>query len=126
MVGFDIEVLNYEVSCISFSSTPELACVIPIADRWSLDEELLIWRGIQKVLGNRGSLKIVQNGMFDIPFLLTHNGIETRGEIHDTMVGHSIIYPELPKSLGFLGSIYCGSQPYWKDTVKFKSIKGED
>lgn len=126
IVGFDIEVLNYEVSCISFSSTPEVACVIPIADRWNLDEELHIWRGIQRVLGNPASKKVIQNGMFDIPFLLTRNGIVVRGEIHDTMIAHSIMYPELPKGLGFLGSIYCGSQEYWKSMVKFKSIKDED
>lgn len=126
IVGFDIEVINYEVSCISFSSTPEVACVIPIADRWNLDEELLIWRGIQRVLGNPASKKVIQNGMFDIPFLLTRNGIVVRGEIHDTMIAHSIMYPELAKGLGFLGSIYCGSQEYWKSMVKFKSIKDED
>lgn len=126
IVGFDIEVTNYEVSCISFSSDPSLACVIPIANRWTLDEELLIWRGIQRVLGNPASKKVIQNGMFDIPFLLTRNGIVVRGEIHDTMIAHSIMYPELPKSLGFLGSIYCGSQEYWKNMVKFKSIKDED
>lgn len=125
-VGFDIEVLNFEVSCISFSSSPDLACVIPVGDRWSLDEEVAIWRGIQRVLGNPASTKIIQNAMFDIPFLLTRNGITVRGPIHDTMVGHSILYPELQKGLGFLGSIYCGSQEYWKDTVKFKSIKQED
>lgn len=124
-VGFDIEVINYEVSCISFSSDPQMACVIPIADRWTLDEELLIWRGIQRVLGNRASKKVIQNGMFDIPFLLTRNGLVVRGEIHDTMIAHSIMYPELPKGLGFLGSIYCGAQEYWKDTVKFKNIKEE-
>lgn len=124
-VGFDIEVINYEVSCISFSSTPDLAIVVPISGRWSLDEELQIWRGIQRVLGNPSSTKIVQNGMFDIPFLLTRNGIVVRGPIHDTMVGHSILYPELQKGLGFLGSIYCGATEYWKDTVKFKNIKGE-
>lgn len=125
IVGFDIEVINYEVSCISFSSDPQMACVIPIADRWTLDEELLIWRGVQAVLGNRASKKVIQNGMFDIPFLLTRNGLVVRGEIHDTMIAHSIMYPELPKGLGFLGSIYCGSQEYWKDTVKFKNIKDE-
>jgi uracil-DNA glycosylase family 4 len=124
-VGFDIEVINYEVSCISFSSSPDIACVIPIADRWSLEEELLIWRGIQKVLSNPRSQKVVQNGMFDIPFLLTRNGVEVKGSIHDTMVAHSIMYPDLPKGLGFLGSIYCGSQQYWKDTVKFSNIKDE-
>lgn len=126
VVGFDIEVINYEVSCISFSSSPDLAVVIPIADRWTLDEESLIWQGIQKVLGNPRSTKVIQNGMFDIPFLLTRNGIVVRGELHDTMIAHSVTYPELPKGLGFLGSIYCGSQEYWKDSVRFKSIKEED
>lgn len=125
IVGFDIEVINYEVSCVSFSSSPEMAVVIPVADRWNLDEELLIWRGIQRVLGNPASTKVIQNGMFDIPFLLTRNGIVVRGEIHDTMIAHSIMYPELQKGLGFLGSIYCGSQEYWKDKVKFKNIKDE-
>lgn len=123
-VGFDIEVLNYEISCISFSSSPDLACIFPILG-WDLNDELLLWRGIQKVLGNPNSIKIVQNGMFDIPFLLTRNGIEVRGPIHDTMVAHSIMYPELPKGLGFLGSVYCGAQEYWKEMVKFSNIKDE-
>lgn len=125
-VGFDIEVLNYEVSCISMASSPDLACVFPTDSRWTLDEAVPLWRGIQAILGNPKSTKIIQNSMFDVPFLLTRNGIVVRGPIHDTMVGHSILYPELQKSLGFLGSIYCGSQEYWKDTVKFKSIKDED
>jgi len=121
-VGFDIEVINFEVACISFSSEPELACAISFDD-WNLEEEIQIWRSIQEILGNPESIKIVQNGMFDIPFLLDRNGIIVRGKIHDTMIVHSIMYPELNKSLGFLGSIYCGAQEYWKDTVKFKNIK---
>lgn len=125
IVGFDIEVINYEVSCISFSSSPDLACVIPISERWNLEEELQIWRGIQSVLGNPKSTKVIQNSMFDVPFLLTRNGITVRGPVHDTMIAHSIMFPELQKGLGFLGSIYCGSQEFWKDTVKFKNIKDE-
>jgi len=125
IVGFDLEVVNYEVSCISFSSTPEIAHVIPIAGRWSLQEEIQVWKGIQQVLGNPNSIKVVQNGMFDIPFLLNHCNIEVRGPVHDTMVAHSILYPDLPKGLGFLGSIYCGSQEYWKDLVNFQNIKEE-
>lgn len=124
-VGFDLEVVNYEVSCISFSHTPELAHVIPIAGRWSLQEEMQVWLGIQETLGNPNSIKVVQNGMFDIPFLLNHCNVEVRGEIHDTMVAHSILYPDLPKGLGFLGSIYCGPQAYWKDMVSFNNIKEE-
>jgi uracil-DNA glycosylase family 4 len=129
---FDIEVINFEMSCISFATTPELGIVIPLGpsefkpNGWTEWEELQLWRGIQKVLGNPNSLKIVQNGSFDIHFLYTKYGIIIRGEIHDTMIGHSVMFPELPKGLGFLGSIYCGSQEYWKDSVKFKSIKAED
>ena len=124
-VGFDLEVVNYEVSCLSFASTPEIAHVLPIAGRWNEEEEMQVWHGIQEVLGNPDSIKVVQNGMFDIPFLLRHCNIEVRGPVHDTMVAHSILYPDLPKSLGFLGSIYCGSQEYWKDLVSFTNIKEE-
>lgn len=128
---FDIEVINYEVSCISFSPRPDLGIVIPIGNSdyrpegWTEDEELQLWRGIQRVLGNPESTKVVQNGIFDIHFLLTRCGVEVRGPIRDTMIGHSVMFPELPKGLDFLGSIYCGSQQYWKDSVKFNNIKGE-
>lgn len=125
MVGFDLEVINYEVSCLSFASTPEIAHVIPIHGRWSLAEEISIWLHIEKVLGNPNSVKVVQYGMFDIPFLLNNCNIQVRGPIHDTMVAHSILYPDLPKGLGFLGSIYCGSQQYWKNMVSFTNIKEE-
>ena len=125
VVCFDIEVLNYEVACISFSSNPSLAVVIPFARSWSEEEELRLWEGVQRVLGNPNSTKVVQNGIFDIQFLLAKNGIVVRGPVMDTMIAHSIMYPDLPKNLGFLGSIYCGSQEYWKDRVKFSNIKEE-
>lgn len=125
LVCFDIEVLNYEVSCISFSSTPNIACSVPIAHTWTESDEMQIWCAIQKVLGNPASVKVGQNLIFDTHFLLTRCGIEVRGPIQDTMIAHSIVYPELPKGLGFQGSIYCGAQEYWKDLVDFKNIKEE-
>lgn len=122
-VAFDIEVLNYEVACISLCAAPNISCSIPLAGRWSEWDELQIWRGLQKVLGNPRSVKVGQNLIFDCHFLLTRCGIEVRGPLHDTMVAHSIMFPEFPKGLGFLGSLYCGSQPYWKGMVKFNDIK---
>lgn len=121
----DIEVINYAVSCISFSSDPKIACVIPIAAGWSEDEEMQLWLGIQRVLGNPNSKKIFQNGIFDMQFMLAQNGVVVRGLIEDTMLAHSVCFPELPKGLGFLGSIYCGTQPYWKDKVNFNNIKDD-
>lgn len=131
IVTFDIEVINYEVACISFSSTPNIGVCIPIGatdqrpNGWSELDELQIWRGIQRVLGNPDSIKVAQNALFDTHFLLTRSNIEVRGEIRDTMIGHSVMFPEFPKGLDFLGSLYCGSQAYWKDMVKFTNIKGE-
>jgi len=124
-VCFDIEVLNHEIACISMSSSPDIACSFPLASGWTELEELQLFRGIQKVLGNPASVKIAQNAIFDIHFLLTRCGIVVRGPIRDTMIGHSIMYPELPKGLAFLGSVYCGAQAYWKDAVRFENIKGE-
>jgi len=131
IVSFDIEVINYETAAVSFASTPEVGISIPIGatdqrpSGWTEDEELQIWRGIQRVLGNPNSAKVAQNCIFDIHFLLTRNGVEVRGPIYDTMIGHSVMFPELSKGLAFLGSLYCGSQAYWKDMVKFTNIKGE-
>lgn len=122
LVCFDIEVMNYEISCISFASDPSVAISVPLDSRWSVEDESLIWIGLQKVLGSP-SIKVVQNGIFDTSFLLTRCGIEVRGPIHDTMVAHSIMYPELRKGLDFIGSIYCGTQAYWKDAIKWNNIK---
>lgn len=130
-IAFDIEVINYEVSCVSFAPSPEVSVCVPIGateyrpNGWTEDEELLIWKAIQRILGNPETTKIVQNGIFDIHFLLTRCGVVVRGPIHDTMIGHSVMFPELPKGLDFLGSVYCGSQAYWKDSVKFNNIKGD-
>lgn len=131
ILSFDIEVINYEIASISFAITDNISVVVPIGNSdlkpegWSIEEEAVIWRWIQKLLGTEDIPKVAQNGMFDIHFLATNMGILVRGPLHDTMIGHHIIYPELPKGLGFIGSIYCGAQEYWKDLVKFDNIKGE-
>lgn len=125
IVAFDIEVLNYEISCISFASDSNIAISIPLTDKWTEEDEVLIWRGIQRVLGNPDSIKVAQNVIFDVHFLLTRCGTVVRGTVHDTMIAHSIMYPELPKGLGFLVSVYGGAQAYYKDMVSFKNIKDE-
>jgi len=122
-LSVDIEVINYEVSCINLSVDPKVGCVIPLADRWTLEEEILLWHALSKLLGNPHTTKVLQNAIFDVQFMLSRYGVYIRGPIHDTMIGHSCAYPELPKGLGFLGSIYCGAQEYWKDKVKFDDIK---
>lgn len=129
-LSVDIEVLHYEMASIQFSCDPTIAAFIPIEGKWTEDEEVMIWRAIQRIL-NKPTKKVLQNGIFDIHFLATKCGLlvnEGRAPseyLEDTMIGHSVMYPELPKGLGFLGSLYCGNQEYWKDKADFNNIKGE-
>jgi hypothetical protein len=123
-VSVDIEVNNYEVSCIGFACSEDSAVSIPTDHRWNEIEETQIWQGIASILGHPSITKVGQNLVFDLYFLLYKMGILTRGPIIDTMIGNHIMYPDFLKGLGFLGSIYT-TMTYWKDAVDFKNIKGE-
>lgn len=134
-ISFDIEVMNYEVSCISLSDDPSFAVSIPFYDvSWSIAEEATVWRALAGVLEDPTIHKITQNGIFDIHFLRYKYGIcirawddaTKRPLMDDTMVGHSIVYPEFLKRLEFLCSVYGGSTEYYKDMVKFKNIKKDN
>lgn len=123
-ISVDIEVVNYELASVGFSCDPSIALSVPLDERWNEQEELQIWRGFQRVLGSP-SVKVGQNLIFDSQFLAQRYGLMLRGHIEDTMIAHSVMYPELRKGLDFLGSMYCGTQEYWKDKVRFTNIKEE-
>lgn len=124
-IAFDIEVANYEMSHISFSWHPSHAVVFSMNPwYWTEREELYIYQCIAKILENPSSVKITQNGIFDRQFMWQKCRIFIAGRCEDTMIAHSLQYPDFEKSLGFLASIYT-NRPYWKDMVKFKNIKGE-
>jgi uracil-DNA glycosylase family 4 len=123
--GCDIEVVNFEVSAIGFAPTASTAISIPMYhEHWSLEEEAYLWMRINRLLTSK-ALKIFQNGIFDVHFLANRCGIHVAQPIEDTMIAHSVQYPELLKGLGFLVSIHCGAQEYYKDMVKFNNIKEE-
>lgn len=123
-LSLDIECLNYELAIIGLAPSPTLGIAIPLASpQWTLDEEVAIWRALDRVIGDPNITKIMQNGIFDIHFLASKCGIIVRGAIEDTMMAHSLTYPDLRKGLDFLGSIYCGSQEYWKDMIDWDNIK---
>jgi len=125
-VSTDIEVLNYEMSCISLAASPDFGISIPFSDQrlWSIHEEAEIMRALGKhVFGNVSVIKVVQNGIFDLWFLFLRYGIVTRGSVEDTMIGHHIMYFDMAKALEFIASIHCGAQEFWKDMVSFDNIK---
>lgn len=120
LVAFDIEVYGTEVSCISFSYDPSHAISIPFiadgGDYFTPPQEAAIWRKIAQVLEDPGTHKVGQNTTFDATFLFNKYGIRV-ANIHDTMVAANIIYPDFPKGLAFITSVYSDLQ-YYKDDGK--------
>lgn len=122
-VATDIEVLNYEVSCISLACAPELSISIPLM-KYNEYEELAVVRALaEHIFGNTKVVKVLQNSIFDLYFLWMKYGIITLGPVEDTMVAHHIMYLDMARSLEFLASIHGGAQEYWKDLVRFDNIK---
>lgn len=59
---------------------------------------------------------------FDIPYQ-EGKGFLFEGPSYDTMIGHHLLNPDLPKDLGFIGASVT-DEPYWKDNSMYKA--GED
>lgn len=78
-------------------------------------DELLVWQTFAKLV----SLKkiVMQNGAYDTGVLWYNNHILI-DKIHiDTLIAAHVCWPELPRDLGFLGSI-CLDVPPWKNSAK--------
>lgn len=105
-----------QVDSISLSFTPDECLVFqffaPGQEKWTLEEEQDLWIEIAKICMDKSITKLFHNSPYDLSYL-HHYGILCRGPVEDTMFLHHAMQPELPKALGFLGSIYL-SESSWK------------
>lgn len=123
-VSVDIEAtrINGEITCIGFATSPSEVMTIPFAKRnlvsyWSAEEEAHIWRAIAQLMADEAVEKIFQNYIFDT-MCMRRFGIETKGNIYDTLVVAGVLNPDLPKSLADLARIYCNREA-WKGTQDY-------
>lgn len=113
------------ISCIGFSHSPDSALCIPLVgpegDYWG-DELDEVKREISAVLGDE-SVKIVgQNFAYDTAWL-KRDGYSVNPPWFDTMVAMHAAWPQMPKDLATLASLFT-NEPYWKDERKdAKGIK---
>lgn len=118
-IAFDIETMNKQITCIGFARDGKNSFTVPIhmheKSFWSTEEELVVWREIQRLLQS-DIPKITQNGNYDMYYLKQNVGIEVRNTWMDTMNAFHCLYPELPKGLATLCSIYT-KEPYYKDMI---------
>lgn len=124
-VATDIECLNNHVSCFSVAQSATECMCIPLIgrngqDRWTVDQEVEIWSLYARLLSDPAITKVNQNILFDISFLFQQNHIRSRGKFDCTMIAQSLAYPDFPKGLDWICSIYT-REPYYKDDGKLWS-----
>jgi len=117
----DIETARGQITMVGFARSPSDAMVVPFRNQdlssyWPTAElEFKAWKLV--IAGLESPVpKIFQNGVYDLSYFI-RMGIHVNNAQHDTMLWHHSEYPELPKSLGYLGSVYCNDVA-WKTMVR--------
>lgn len=119
----DIETVQdpLAISCVGFAGIKfsdtgiSINCfVIPMDSEWNLSY-------IRKLAGLKIP-KILQNGKYDINYLLRYN-IITWGYMWDTATMMHSLYSELPKNLAFLSAFFVRDGRYWKDLANTNDLQ---
>lgn len=115
-VTCDIETYCGIPTCIGFSHDGYEGVCVPLLDN-SIDyaNRILIWQLVSRFLASAVP-KVNQNIKYD-QTILERFSFQVNNIIFDTQIASGLIYPELPKNLGFLTSIYT-EMPYFKDEGK--------
>lgn len=119
IAAYDIEVSSkYQLSCISFACRGSSICIpfqrfSDFKNPYTPQQEADLMLEIARILEDPSILKIAHNSIFDNTFMYYRYGIVVN-TCDDTMIMHGILYPELPKSLAFLTSMYT-TIPFYKD-----------
>ncbi len=117
-VSFDIETMGGETACVGFANDVHNAMCINLrvrqANRYTVADESMVRRAINRVL-RHGSVKLVaQNGGFDAAWMWYKDRIRARPLWMDTLLAHHTLHPTWPHNLGFLTAQYT-THPYYKD-----------
>lgn len=119
------------ITSIQMAYRPDFAMVIPFMDERQLDGSY--WRMLEEELEARKIVrellalpipKLGQNYVYDFVWLL-NEGMPTYCYQYDTRLEHYVLFPELPKDLGTLGSVY-SSEVAWKTMRPGKTTKREE
>ena len=130
-LAVDCETAGPMITCISFADSPTFSITIPFRSKdgtrnyWINEHaEINAWEYVRTLI-ECGRPLLFQNGMYDMQYLI-RMGIFPRNAREDTMLLHHSLYPEVQKSLGFLGSIYT-NESSWKllGRQRATKVKGE-
>lgn len=133
-LAVDIETLPAfrAITCVGVGDTTLSVCVPFVDNRkpgrnyWpTLELECEAWSILQRVLENPRTAKILQVAGYDCTWLREIAGVEVRGAIWDTRLGHHALWPELPHDLGAITTSFPDVLfPPWK--AQHKSTKADN
>lgn len=137
LLSVDIETGWGQITCIGFAPNEREAICVPFVDLrkpnksyWRTpEEEVRAWEVCKEILESPVP-KLGQNfAFYDAYWLLQKAGIRVMNFREDTRLLHHVLYPELPKSLGFMAGSYTDQGP-WKHLgagySKYKEKKRDD
>lgn len=104
----DIDALNAEIVGMSFAWQAHEAWYVPMpTDRTAATKLLHLFKPF---FTHEGIAKIGQNIKYDL-LLLKNYEIELSGTLHDTMLAHYLIEPDMRHNMNFLAETYLGYTP---------------
>jgi hypothetical protein len=124
----DTETKRGQIRSIQFARSPWDAITIPfwvgVASYWqTLEEELEAWNWVRTLLSDPCP-KVFQNGLYDALYIM-RMGLRINNFAEDTMLHHHSLYPEMPKGLGFMASLYSNEQA-WKLMHRHTETRSDD
>lgn len=120
VLACDLETIARHVSCVGIAWSVREALCIPYmtldGHYWSEEEEVQIQFMLKALLTHPLTEVIGQNFNYDNQHFAKHFGYLPRLTF-DTMIAQHVLFPGIPKGLGFLSSMYCHWHRYWKDEM---------
>lgn len=124
-LAVDIETRAGHIACLGIAWSAQEAICIPFMTAsgektdhyWSEDEELDIICRLRRLLTHQNCLVLGQNFTYDAQYIYRH-WFFIPNLFQDTMLSQHTCFPNMPKSLDFLSSMYAKRHVYWKDEGK--------
>ena len=117
-----VEAINAKLVGLSFSVKENEAFYVPVPqDEAEARKIVEIFRPAYE---DEKILKIGQNLKYDYEVLMNY-GIEIKGKMFDTMIGHYVIQPELHHNMDYLAEIYLNYQTIHIDELIGPKGKGQ-
>jgi DNA polymerase len=128
-LAVDVETKRGQITEIGFARSSVNALVVPFIKSFNEHYwptpgcEATALRGVKAIL-QTPIPKVFQNGLYDLQYIWRTWRLTPRNCLHDTMLKHHSLFPEVQKGLGFLGSLYT-DEPAWKFMRARKATEGK-